>query len=74
MTEERVAKLFKIGASQAVRLPPDIRFEGDKVYITRDDSSGDAVLSSIPVARNWREFFEFVHAIDVPAASWLSGR
>ena len=67
MTEERITKLFKMGASQAVRLPPDIRFEGDKVYITRDDSSGDVILSAHPGARNWREFFDLVHAIDVPA-------
>jgi len=36
MLETRVAKLFKNGASQAVRLPADFRFEGEEVYITRD--------------------------------------
>ena len=68
MAEPRIAKLFKNGASQAVRLPADFRFEGDEVYITRDESSGDVVLSSHPGARDWREFFDYVHAIDVPAS------
>lgn len=67
MAETRVAKLFKNGASQAVRLPADFRFEGSEVYITRDASTGDVVLSSHPGAKDWREFFDFVHAIDVPA-------
>lgn len=30
------AKLFKNGSSQAVRLPREFRFEGDKVRIRRD--------------------------------------
>jgi antitoxin VapB len=29
----RTAKLFRNGQSQAVRLPRDFRFEGDKVFI-----------------------------------------
>jgi antitoxin VapB len=35
------AKLFMTGRSQAVRLPKEFRFEGDKVYITK---VGDAVI------------------------------
>ncbi len=37
----KVAKLFKNGSSQAVRLPREFRFEGDKVKIRR---VGDAVV------------------------------
>lgn len=66
MSETRKAKLFKNGASQAVRLPAEFRFEGDEVYITRDDSSGEVVLSSRPGARTWREFFELMETIEVP--------
>jgi antitoxin VapB len=36
-----IAKLFKNGASQAVRLPKDFRFDGDEVCIKR---VGSAVL------------------------------
>ena len=58
MTASKVAKLFRNGASQAVRLPSEFRFTGTEVYISRDDISGDVVLSTRPGARVWREFFE----------------
>ncbi|MEI8325153.1 MAG: AbrB/MazE/SpoVT family DNA-binding domain-containing protein [Betaproteobacteria bacterium] len=67
MIETRVAKLFKNGASQAVRLPVEFRFEGDEVYVTRDDATGDVVLSNRPGAKSWNEFFELLHAVEVPA-------
>ena len=35
------ARLFKNGQSQAVRLPKDFRFEGEKVFIKR---VGNAVV------------------------------
>lgn len=66
MIETRIAKLFKNGASQAVRLPAEFRFEGDEVYVTRDDATGDVVLSNRPGARAWSEFFQLLHAVDVP--------
>ncbi len=66
MSKTRVAKLFKNGASQAVRLPSEFRFDGDEVYITRDAATGDVVLSSRPGAKTWGEFFELMRSIDVP--------
>ncbi|MGS0741525.1 antitoxin [Glaciimonas sp. GG7] len=67
MIETRTAKLFKNGASQAVRLPMEFRFEGDEVYVTRDDATGDVVLSTRPGAKIWNAFFELLHDIPVPA-------
>ncbi len=67
MPETRVAKLFKNGSSQAVRLPAEFRFEGDEVYLTRDETTGDVVLSSRPGAKVWGDFFEMVNSIDIPA-------
>lgn len=67
MIETRIAKLFKNGASQAVRLPLEFRFEGDKVYVTRDDATGDVVISKRPGAKTWIDFFELLHSVDVPA-------
>ncbi len=64
--ETRVAKLFKNGASQAVRLPVEFRFAGDEVYVTRDDTTGDVVLSNHPGAKTWNEFFELLHTVEVP--------
>ena len=66
MPTTRIAKLFKNGASQAVRLPAEFRFEGNEVFATRDEKTGDVVLSSRPGASSWKEFFELVSEIDVP--------
>lgn len=66
MSETRTAKLFKNGSSQAVRLPAEFRFAGDEVYATRDEVTGDVVLSDRPGAKVWRDFFELMHSIDVP--------
>lgn len=66
MTEVRTAKLFRNGASQAVRLPAEFRFDGDEVYVSRDERTGDVILSSRPGARAWADFFELMKTIDVP--------
>ena len=67
MIETHVAKLFKNGASQAVRLPAEFRFDGKEVYVTRDNLTGDVVLSSRPGSKTWGDFFELLNEIDVPA-------
>ncbi len=66
MTQTRIAKLFKNGASQAVRLPAEFRFEGNEVYITRDEKTQDVILSKRPGARVWEDFFEFMKTVNVP--------
>ena len=66
MHEIHIAKLFKNGASQAVRLPAEFRFEGDEVYVTRDAVTGDVLLSSHPTAKTWADFFDLMRLIDVP--------
>jgi len=48
------ARLFKNGRSQAVRLPKEFRFEGDRVYIKR---VGNAVVL-LPYRDSWRGMFE----------------
>ncbi|MFT8479609.1 MAG: type II toxin-antitoxin system VapB family antitoxin [Gluconobacter oxydans] len=42
------AKLFNNGRSQAVRLPAAFRFEGTEVFIRRDETTGDVILSRRP--------------------------
>lgn len=67
MPETRTAKLFKNGASQAVRLPAEFRFEGTEVYATRDEQTGDVLLSARPGSGAWTDFFALMRSIDVPA-------
>ena len=60
----RTAKLFKNGRSQAVRLPADYRFECSEVYVRRDPTTGDVILSRRP--NSWKEFFELTKNIGIP--------
>lgn len=52
MAKTGVAKIFRNGRSQAVRLPREFRFEGDEVRIRK---VGDGVLLEplIPDAKKW---------------------
>ena len=59
MIETKVAKLFQNGASQAVRLPAEFRFEGAEVYASRDEETGDVTLSTRPGAAAWEAFFRY---------------
>lgn len=67
MAQTRTAKLFQNGSSQAVRLPADFRFEGQEVFIRRDQTTGDVVLSKHPAAGTWTAFFALLEELDVPA-------
>ena len=60
----QTAKLFMNGRSQAVRLPLELRFEGDEVYIRQDPETGDVILSRKP--GNWQDFFELAKSSAVP--------
>ncbi|MBA3944090.1 MAG: antitoxin [Herpetosiphonaceae bacterium] len=48
------AKLFQNGQSQAVRLPKEFRFQGDKVFIKR---MGNAVVL-LPYHDSWQALFD----------------
>lgn len=58
------AKLFRNGRSQAVRLPAEFRFSGSEVYVRRDPSTGDVILSRRP--DSWQDFFDLVDTLDIP--------
>ncbi|MCP4751818.1 MAG: antitoxin [Proteobacteria bacterium] len=49
----KIAKLFKNGRSQALRIPKEFRFKGDEVFIFRE---GNRVVIS-ETAPGWDEFF-----------------
>lgn len=50
----QTARLFKNGQSQAVRLPKEFRFEGDKVYLKK---VGNAVVL-LPEKNSWQPLFD----------------
>ncbi len=67
MPETKIAKLFENGTSQAVSLPAGFEFEGEEVFATRNDVTGDVVLSSRPGAAAWRVFYEMMESVEIPA-------
>jgi antitoxin VapB len=63
----RVAKIFKNGPSQAVRLPKEFRFESDEVFIRR---VGNTVVL-IPKSHPWETL---VQSLDMFSDDFLSSR
>lgn len=61
--EIQTAKLFMNGRSQALRLPLAFCFEGDEVYIRRDQKSGDVVIYQKP--SGWQGFLDAVANVEV---------
>lgn len=59
-----VAKIFMNGRSQAVRLPVEYRFDCKEVYIRKDPTTGDVIISKRP--SNWQEFFEMASDTLIP--------
>lgn len=63
---ERVAKLFKNGRNQAVRLPVEFEFDTDQVYIRRGER-GDVILSKYPMKPDsWQPLLERLQSVAVP--------
>ena len=73
MAEIRKAKLFEQGASQAVLLPAEFRFEGEEVLISRDKLTRQVTLSPQPDERAWEEFLALRKPELVPE-DWMKDR
>jgi len=69
---DKIAKLFPNGRSQAVRLPSAFRFEGEEVYIRRDEETGEIILS--PVPNSWDGFFAARDAAEEEVKGFLTDR
>jgi antitoxin VapB len=54
----KTARLFNNGGSQAVRLPAEFRFDGDEVFVRRDERTGDLILSRKSGWSTWKEYLE----------------
>ena len=58
------AKIFINGRIQAVRLPAAYRFNCTEVFIRKDPTTGDVILSRKP--GNWDDFFDLLKTIEIP--------
>ncbi|MHB1532958.1 antitoxin [Acidithiobacillus sp.] len=57
---ERVARLFRNGRNQAVRLPKGFEINADEVLIRRE---GDTIILT-PKPRSWDEYFRRARRMD----------
>ncbi len=73
IVEVKTARLFQNGGSQAVRLPSEFRFQGNHVYIRRDESTGDVILSAHP-RLSWAEFMELRRTLGAVPEDFLRER
>ena len=53
----QTTRVFTNGNSQAVRLPKQFRLPANEVFIRKDVTTGDIVLSTRPTGGGWAEFF-----------------
>jgi antitoxin VapB len=63
----KTARIFTNGNSQAVRLPKEFRVLTNEVFIRKDQSTGDIVLSTRPPVGAWSEFFALRAKTRIPA-------
>jgi antitoxin VapB len=59
---QQTAKVFNVGADQAVCLPHGFKFEAQEVFICKDAATGDVILSYRP--SDWIGFLNAVKDID----------
>lgn len=67
----KTAKLFMNGRSQAVRLPSEFRFPGREVYIRKDETTGDIILSKH--SDSWSDFFKLRDALGGAEPEFMEG-
>lgn len=60
-----MAKVIFRGSAQEVHLPDAYRFEGTEVFIRRDPTTGDVILSRKP--GDWNDFFAALNGTEIPA-------
>lgn len=65
--QTQIARIFKNGRSQAVRLPKEYRFEGNEVLIRKKGK--DVILSPLP--KSWEAFFK---ETPLPSEDFMSSR
>ena len=60
------AKIFKTGHSQAVRLPKAFRVDGDEVWISKNEATGEITLIPKKSAERLDALFKLIKEAEVP--------
>lgn len=62
------AKIFKSGNSQAVRLPKAFRFDGDEVWLHKDEVTGVVTVTPKNTRSDLNYLFQLIESAEVPNA------
>jgi antitoxin VapB len=61
-----IAKLYKTGRTQNVRLPDGFELVGDEVWIRKDEETGEVILSPKPPHDSLQAFFDLLDQTPLP--------
>ena len=64
---QATAKIFKTGNSQAVRLPKAFRFEGDEVWLHKDEATGVVTVTPKKPTSSLAQLFKLIQAAEIPS-------
>lgn len=70
----KTAQLFDDAGSQAVRLPPEFRFDGDEVFVRKDERTGDVILSKKAEWSTWDEYIRLRDALGPTPQEFMQDR
>ena len=62
------AKVFHSGHSQAVRLPKAFRLVGDEVWISKNETTGEIILTPKKATSEIDALFELIAPAEIPEA------
>jgi antitoxin VapB len=65
MADVKIAKLSRTTTGQVVQLPEGFAFDGDEVYATRDEDTGDVTLSTKQNQRYWQDLFARIDSLGI---------
>lgn len=67
MADVKIAKLSQTTTGQVVQLPEGFAFDGDEVYATRDEDTGDVTLSTSTKQnqQHWQDFFAYIDSLGI---------
>lgn len=61
---EKIARLFRNGRNQAVRLPVEFEFDAEQVYVSKQEN-GDIILSlKSQNEQKWQKLFELLPSLN----------
>lgn len=64
------------GETQIIRLPADVQFDSKTIYLSRDDRTGDVILTQHPPrpARTWDELFAILDELGPMPDDFMANR